>query len=324
MKIRKYKKKGYTILEVILSITLLALLMVPIFGIITTSFKSNKRADIRQEGAVLGQNLLEEFKSYDDIADANLTLLDGTILTYDSTNNKYIGTSTASGNEVYNVEVEKERVDDFSSYSAGTNTAATRPDEDYICVLNLRTQVGVNQIKLGNTWVNINNNSKLLMDLWANSSDTDFIMRIQDYTDNEYHGLLGNIQVNNQDTIRRNRIKIVLEDNFSGINFPNSTIPIAVNTNISGITIDIVKKKTVQGKISVTGLGSNTSEFVLASIERPTTTSTVSIGNETFTARQNILSDNNTIAEGDMYNIKVVIKKQNEVIFKSEINSNLN
>ena len=55
MKKKRIERKGYTLLEVILSVALIALLLIPISNMIMTAMKSNKRADIRQDGAIVGQ-----------------------------------------------------------------------------------------------------------------------------------------------------------------------------------------------------------------------------------------------------------------------------
>lgn len=78
MKKKRIERKGYTLLEVILSVALIALLLIPISNMIMTAMKSNKRADIRQDGAIVGQQVLEELKTYNSLSSSTpINLLDG-------------------------------------------------------------------------------------------------------------------------------------------------------------------------------------------------------------------------------------------------------
>lgn len=58
-------KKGMTLIEVIISVALLSLLIIPISSMIINSVKTNKKAEIKQKAAYIGQKVLEEIGTYD-------------------------------------------------------------------------------------------------------------------------------------------------------------------------------------------------------------------------------------------------------------------
>ncbi|WP_352416857.1 type IV pilus modification PilV family protein, partial [Clostridium tertium] len=84
MKNNKVKaKKGMTLIEVIISVALLSILIVPLSGLVMSSLKNNISAEYRQKASYIGQKVLEELKAYDKITLKNdagkkyFELLDG-------------------------------------------------------------------------------------------------------------------------------------------------------------------------------------------------------------------------------------------------------
>ncbi len=68
MKNNKVKaKKGMTLIEVIISVALLSILIVPLLGLVMSSLKNNISAEYRQKASYIGQKVLEELKAYDKI-----------------------------------------------------------------------------------------------------------------------------------------------------------------------------------------------------------------------------------------------------------------
>lgn len=133
MKKNKFKaKKGMTLIEVIISVTLLSILVVPLSGLVMSSLKNNKDSEYRQKASYVGQKVLEELKAYDKITLKNdsgkyFELLDGDKivkdLVKDATGNTFTGSFertiygstseiSSNGEEVYNVEVimEKDKI----------------------------------------------------------------------------------------------------------------------------------------------------------------------------------------------------------------------
>lgn len=57
------KKKGISLLEIVISIAILAIISIPISAMILTSVKTNKNSEDKQKAALLGQQILEEIRS---------------------------------------------------------------------------------------------------------------------------------------------------------------------------------------------------------------------------------------------------------------------
>ena len=84
MKNNKAKvKKGITLIEVIISVALLSILIIPLSTMVITSLKNKEESSDRQKATYIGQKILEELKAYDVIylkEDDNIkyfNLLDG-------------------------------------------------------------------------------------------------------------------------------------------------------------------------------------------------------------------------------------------------------
>ena len=90
-------KKGMTLIEVIISVTLLSILIVPISGFILSSLKNNTTSQKKQEASYIGQKILEELKAYEYISlETNenreyFELLDGDKIYKDSNSNSFNG-----------------------------------------------------------------------------------------------------------------------------------------------------------------------------------------------------------------------------------------
>lgn len=317
---KKIKRKGYTLLEVILSVALIALLLIPISNMIMTAMKSSKRANIRQDGAIVGQQLLEELKTYDNFATntAGFNLLDGTYLTKVATSTaeklEYTGT-IKDGNQYYEINVLVEKDEVFNNYKAATMTPTSIPDEEYMCIITFSTVGGHNYINLegdnGNVGIVIpehGTSSKLLLDV-NKKSDNELLLTLEDYGENIYQGVIDSRNIIDSTKIAYNRVKVKLNDNFSG------NIPIIVNNNAQNIIFDVIKPKSTTGEITMS------SAFGRVVINGATQTANV----ETFTARKNIkIQDTgDTTAIGDLYKITVVVNNNGDEIFRSEVSNNL-
>lgn len=63
MKSKCKKHSGFTLLEMVISITLLAMVIIPIYSIIRSSMDSNKQAKVKQTAALQGQEIFEKIQS---------------------------------------------------------------------------------------------------------------------------------------------------------------------------------------------------------------------------------------------------------------------
>lgn len=129
MKKNKVKsKKGMTLIEVIISVTLLSILIVPLSSIVISSLKNSKSGETRQEASYIGQKVIEELKSYDYIkldSEGSFKLLDGDKITKtineDSFTGKFqrtifgaVDEKKRPGETKFNVEVTMKKNDEFN------------------------------------------------------------------------------------------------------------------------------------------------------------------------------------------------------------------
>lgn len=337
MKKKRIERKGYTLLEVILSVALIALLLIPISNMIMTAMKSNKRADIRQDGAIVGQQVLEELKTFNSLASSTpINLLDG-VTHFDvvaasstATRTVYSG-EMRDGNQRYEVNVIAEKDNNFNNYMAATTTPSSKPDTDYSFILKFKTNGTQNIVCFNGGEINIpynaGSNTKLLLYLRRNESNpNNLTLKLYDYTgDNAqeatplYEDTRNDYNAANNST--KNLVKIELDESFTGRNNGNDpgTIPIIVDSNSTGLVLDIVKEKETKGKVSVTSSLSNGDNISFDGHLKEAS-------KETFTAKQNIRKQNteDITAIGDLYNITVVVKNNGKEIFRSQTSSNLN
>lgn len=97
MNIKHRAKKGFSLVEILISITILVILIIPLSSMIMTSMKKNKQSEKVQEASSKGQSLIEEFSAYDQInftdeanpsgiLEKRITTLDGTNFYFDCIN----------------------------------------------------------------------------------------------------------------------------------------------------------------------------------------------------------------------------------------------
>ena len=323
------RKKGYTLVEIILSLALIALLLIPISNIVMTALKTGNRAETRQEGASAGQKVLEELKTYDNASifstgiPSAIDLLDGTQLLLSNVAGdtyEYAGTLTDDGNRQYDIIATFEKNNNFSGYMAATNTAATRPDGDYVCMIKFSADSFNNYINLYGTDaagektipIHSGNDTKLLLDVRGDR------IKVIDYTNGVNNGEIASRSITIPDS---SRIKIYLDDSYTGANngVNPSIIPIILNNACNNIVLDVVSGENTKGKISITSSNFLAAEGIY--IDGATTT----VSTDTFTARQNIKmnSQEDVTAIGDLYKVTLVVRYQGQEIFKSEVSNNM-
>lgn len=128
----KRVKKGMTLVEVIISVALLSILIIPLSTLVLSGFKNSKDGENKQKAIYVGQKVLEEIKAYDKIILKEegtpkykyFELLDGDKVKKDGVNDKYTATfqrniygnpseSSGSKEPVFNVELEIKKNDKF-------------------------------------------------------------------------------------------------------------------------------------------------------------------------------------------------------------------
>ena len=61
--VRKLKNnKGISLVEVLVSVAIIGIMIIPITNMVTTSIKTNKKSETRQYGMLLGEEVLEQIE----------------------------------------------------------------------------------------------------------------------------------------------------------------------------------------------------------------------------------------------------------------------
>lgn len=89
----KTKKKGATLLEVIISLVMVSVLLVPAANLVISASKRNKETEIKQQGKDIGQGILEKISSFETIKEDTSKIIIsymGEEIKINKTSDKYI------------------------------------------------------------------------------------------------------------------------------------------------------------------------------------------------------------------------------------------
>ena len=128
---RTRAQKGMTLIEVIISVTLLSILLLPLSGIVISSLKNSKEGEYKQKATYIGQKVIEELKAYDNLVlktdgiERYFQLLDGDKIKEEDLGEKFTGSfertifgavdEKTQPNEIkFNVEVEMNKNKDLN------------------------------------------------------------------------------------------------------------------------------------------------------------------------------------------------------------------
>lgn len=127
MKNKVKRKKGSSLIEVIISITILALVIIPISNIVINAVKTSKMSERKQIASFEGQKLLEEFKSYNhiDTVGGKFKLLNGEEMEETSTGKYEKTIPLTRGNQNYELNITMEKDDAFKNSGKANNYAAS-------------------------------------------------------------------------------------------------------------------------------------------------------------------------------------------------------
>ncbi|MFR5265580.1 type II secretion system protein [Clostridium sp.] len=89
----KQKKKGFTLLEIVVALAVIGIMIIPLGGALLTSVKTNKMGEIKQESKLISQEIIEKIRSFGDIKDSMTFNVgkeqgDSISITKNSSNNK--------------------------------------------------------------------------------------------------------------------------------------------------------------------------------------------------------------------------------------------
>lgn len=133
MKKRKIKaRKGMTLIEVVMSVALIAILLIPLANVAMNASKTNKDAEIKQEASQVGQSIIEELTSSNEMTVvSNRVSFSNGELTYNKDDDKKIlsgkFTNIKQDKSNYNVKVTCAKAEN-GSFSDISGTSL----EDYI------------------------------------------------------------------------------------------------------------------------------------------------------------------------------------------------
>lgn len=168
-------KKGSSLIEIIISMALLSILMIPLSSSMIQLAKTNKSGEVKQIASYEGQKILEEFKGYSKITftDGKFTLLNGSELEKVSADKYKSNFNVTNGNSVYEVDlslVKNEKFDNTKDES----------EETFVINFNENNKVAINNKN------SINFRSNYMKIKISNISNKSSSYKIEFYyTDNE-------------------------------------------------------------------------------------------------------------------------------------------
>lgn len=296
-------KKGMTLIEVIISVALLAILIVPLSGLVMSSLKNNISAEYRQKASYIGQKVLEELKAYDKITLKNdagkkyFELLDGDEiiqdLKEDSTGNTFKGSF------------------DRTIYG-GASESAGKDDNLYNVEVKLEKDLNFQYENVNN--LDKNNNAAFILNFLRDSSNNN-IIKIKDNSDNSYaisNELIMELDKNSNNLIVYKKNESTPLVTVNKTNVDNNTIVLYIKEGFSqNINIEFKNNTEETVEIHLISGDNNYSKFKIYS----------SIGDVILYEEKQI--EENPVA--DMYNYKVKVKdRENNILFEGSSSKNVN
>lgn len=304
MKNNKVKaKKGMTLIEVIISVALLSILIVPLSGLVMSSLKNNISAEYRQKASYIGQKVLEELKAYDKITLKNdagkkyFELLDGDEiiqdLKEDSTGNTFKGSF------------------DRTIYG-GASESAGKDDNLYNVEVKLEKDLNFQYENVNN--LDKNNNAAFILNFLRDSSNNN-IVKIKDNPENSYavsNELIMELDKNSNNLIVYKKNESTPLVTVNKTNVDNNTIVLYIKEGFSqNINIEFKNNTEETVEIHLISGDNNYSKFKIYS----------SIGDVILYEEKQI--EENPVA--DMYNYKVKVKdRENNILFEGSSSKNVN
>lgn len=292
-------KKGMTLIEVIISVALLSILIVPLSGLVMSSLKNNISAEYRQKASYIGQKVLEELKAYDEITLSNtspryLELLDGDRITQVSEGNfegKFQRTIYGSileaegrDEDIYNVEVELKKDSNFQYDNI--NNLDKNSNSDFRFKFFKVNNIDKIQLVSDSNTNSVVADNDLIIELKKNSNN----LELKLFNKNNITPIISSSKL---DPVN-NKIILNLSSNYE----KNTNIEIK-NYLSESIEVHLIKQKNSIGKLNLTSSNGNI-----------------------------ILYEENEIEENpiaDMYNYKVAIRdNKNNILFEGSSSKNVN
>lgn len=294
----QYKKhNGFTLVEMIISMALFAILMTPIYSMVISSMSHNKNGAVKQTAALHGQEIIEEIKSGDIITTKDA---DGNIIGISKIGDIPISPSTNKGDlgEGYEATVTITKNPSITLHKKST------PEEE---ALEIKTSnFNINLISGANNTTDIksdNNNGKLnYLDsedtlrfvIIAKTEENNKLIEIRDKNNNI---VLQDGWYNLADADKSNQIKVVV--NFGKYKIINKNVKISV-FNQDNIPLNICLQKSMDLYVKID----------------------TKLGN--VRVYDNRSEDGVSSKLGELYDLEVKVTNQKEEIFTEKISQNIN
>ena len=329
MKKRKIKaRKGMTLIEVVMSVALIAILLIPLANVAMTTLKTNKKSEIKQEASQVGQDVMEELKSYDElkVVSGNKVNFSKGELTYNPTDDKNILKGTFSGikqdTSSYNAKVTFEKDASLNADESGTglsNYIQSKSGMVIDGIINIRSYDSSNKKY---TIVNqkYNATKKEVEDKSTNKiskydKDKSFVLKVNN---NAYYFYEENSSISNDDdSVPKEYIQGVISNTSAS----EQTIIIVLSKELKEKTIPTIK-------IHVENNLSNNKMVNLVIWKEAGTQADeeVTYNEDKSNFSQSELTETTDVNLGDLYKITVEVTKKgddSDVIFKTISTKNL-
>ena len=232
------RKKGMTLIEIIISLALLGIIIVPISGYALGSLKNNLKSEIKQSASFHGQRFLEEIKAYDEIVLKTngegknyFELLDGEVMKEVSLNN-YQG-EVIKDKLNLQMEVKEDTTFEYNDI----NNLENIKNETFR--LNLNESLGISCIELKQDTIQ----KKDFLGNLLISVEPDFTMKVKDSSS-------GELLINYKPSNNPKNIMIIYVDKSSTL---NKTIQLENKTN-KLINVYVVKHNESTANLNVLGI----------------------------------------------------------------------
>jgi prepilin-type N-terminal cleavage/methylation domain-containing protein len=287
LKIKIFENKGVSLIEILVSLAIVSIMIFPISSMINTALKTNKKSEIRQQGMLIGQQILEEIEVLQQVSKDKLDLSGGELIGSNKNNDiksMYESQNYKKGNSSYNVSVQLEENKDLTYDDFDKNQINTSNIKDKFL---LETDSTNSNIIIGKDGI--------YNSIYIDRNNP--ILNIEFSSENGINNM--NIEgINNTFRISSNRILFDFTDKYKIEN----GITINVTNNLSN-PIDLYVKKSNEGKEKVY-------------IEKRY--GEVRVNNIASSSETEDLSMNK------LYNITVEVKKNGKELFKGHGNKNIN
>lgn len=290
------RRKGMTLIESIIGVALFSILIIPISGVIMTAFQTSKKAETKQRASYVGQSILEEMEVYDKIllkdseakpGKKSFKLLDGEEIYKSAIEGTYISKDMVK--DEFSVEVTLIKDENFE-YEISNEDNINESKIDFELEL-LNDSLGIAKVKYKSKNVVIPN--EVVLKVADDDKGRAITLRNKDNN---------NIIIeDNKSAKSNNKISIYLNETFDKGDINIEIENEIVNTSGDKEYLDIYIKThgDSKGKVNIMGIKGKIKIYE----------------NVDETANEEV---------GDLYNIKVDVIKNSDILFTGETVKNIN